>query len=212
VTRPAFPGGIWAVDFEYHPQGGKAGNPPAPLCMVAREVSSGITHSAWREELSAMPRPPFPTDRSALFLAYNAVAEAACLRALGWTYPANVLDLYAEFRNLTNGVPPPHGSGLLGAARFFGEASISADSKDCMRALILGGGPWTTEERRLILAYCESDVVALARLFARVGRGIDWPRALLRGRFGGTAAPHAASRRRRPEPLLAVPVQFGDRP
>jgi hypothetical protein len=52
-----------------------------------------------------------------------------------------------------------------------------------MRALILRGGPWTSQERQAILDYCESDVVALRRLLLAMLPNIDLGRALLRGRY-----------------------------
>ena len=50
------------------------------------------------------------------------------------------------------------------------------------------GGPWSEEERARILDYCQSDVDSLAQLFTRMALEIDFPRALLRGRFMKAAA------------------------
>ena len=52
----------------------------------------------------------------------------------------------------------------------------------------LRGGPWTPDERRALLDYCQSDVDALERLLARMDGGIDTPRALLRGQYMAAAA------------------------
>ena len=52
-----------------------------------------------------------------------------------------------------------------------------------MRDLILSRGPWTSEEQLALLDYCQSDVDALALLFEKMAPLIDWPRALLRGRY-----------------------------
>ena len=38
-----FPGGIYLVDFEFHPARGHEGNPPVPACLVVREWPSGRT-------------------------------------------------------------------------------------------------------------------------------------------------------------------------
>jgi hypothetical protein len=62
---------------------------------------------------------------------------------LGWPHPVHLLDLFAEFRCLTNGLRLPHGSGLLGALLHYGLPTIGGEQKDEMRDLILGGGPWT---------------------------------------------------------------------
>ena len=106
-----------------------------------------------------------------------------CFNVLGWTLPDNVLDLFAEFRCLTNGLRLAHGSGLLGALMHFGLPTIGGEQKDAMRDLILTGGPWSPAEQMAILDYCESDVVALAQLLSAMRDQIDWPRALLRGRY-----------------------------
>ena len=112
---------------------------------------------------------PFATDASTLFIAYNASAEMACFGALGWPPPVNILDLYAEFRNLTNGLPLPAGKGLLGALVYFGEPAMEATKKELMRDLILAGGPWSAAQQASILDYCEADVNALTRLYLRMG-------------------------------------------
>ena len=80
---PSYPGGVWLVDFEFHPAHGREGNPPAPVCMVAREIASGRTLRLWQDELARLPSAPFPTDASALFVAYYAPAEMSCFIAPG---------------------------------------------------------------------------------------------------------------------------------
>jgi hypothetical protein len=64
---------------------------------------------------------------------------------------------------------------------------MAAAEKDIMRALVLRGG-WSEQERSDILAYCEADVEALARLLPPMLCHIDLPRALLRGRYMAAAA------------------------
>lgn len=169
MSRPDFPGGLWCGDFEFHTGAGLAGNPLVPVCLVLHDLVTETTHRYWQDELAAMTRAPFPTDASALFVAYNAAAEMSCFQALGWQFPVNVLDLYVEFRNLTNGLPLPAGKGLLGALIYFGEPAMDAAKKDRMRDLILTGGPWSVEEQASILAYCDADVHALVRLYQRMG-------------------------------------------
>jgi DNA polymerase-1 len=57
-----------------------------------------------------------------------------------------------------------------------------------MRELVLTGGPWSSQDREDILAYCETDVVALADRLPAMWGYIDWPRALLRGRYMQTVS------------------------
>lgn len=168
-----FSSGTFAVDFEYRPRGGREGNPLEVVCAAMLHIESGRTQCWWQDELALLSSAPFPTDESALFLAYNASAEMACFAALGWSSPKSIVDLYAEFRNLTNGKNLPAGKGLLGALAYFGGATIGASEKDEMRDLILAGGPWSEEQKRAILAYCTSDVMALKTLFLKM-RGRLW--------------------------------------
>jgi DNA polymerase I len=128
------------------------------------------------------------SDRGDLFVAYYASAELGCFRALGWPKPANILDLYVEFRDRTNGLEPPAGSGLIGALTYFGLDTIGALEKDELRRLILAGGPWSDSDRSAILDYCASDIYALERLLLAMLPRVDLPRALLRGRFMAAAA------------------------
>ena len=176
---------IIVADFEFE-FGGQAGERPRPVCMVAKDLKSGQTWRVWRGEFT--PQPPFPIGPDALFVAYYASAEFGCFRALGWPAPINILDLFTEFRDRTNGLPTPAGSGLIGALVAFGLDTIAAQTKDAMRDLVLGGGPWSADERTAILDYCASDVAALERLLPAMLPGIDLPRALLRGRYMAAAA------------------------
>ncbi len=180
---PSFTDGTYLVDFEFHPASGREGNPPGPVCMVVREWPSGRTSRYWQGDLRRMATAPFPTGEKALCVAYYASAEMDCFHVLGWGYPTNVLDLFTEFRCLTNGLHPAHGSGLLGALMHYGLPSIGGEQKDSMRDLVLRGGPWGPDEERAILDYCETDVSALSILLTAMQGQIDWPRALLRGRY-----------------------------
>jgi DNA polymerase I len=176
---------VVAADFEFE-FGGHAGNRPRPVCMVAKDLRTGQTWRLWRGEFDTVP--PFPIGADALFVAYYASAELSCFRALSWPMPVNVLDLFVEFRNRTNGLSTPAGSGLLGALTYFGLDNIGAIEKDDKRSLVLRGGPWNHDERIAILNYCSGDVVALERLLPAMLPRIDVPRALLRGRYMAAAA------------------------
>jgi DNA polymerase I len=184
---------IVVADFEFEFGGhvsfedaSRSGERPRPVCMVAKELRSGETWRVFRGEFGAVP--PFPTGPDTLFVAFYASAELGCFRALGWPAPTRILDLFTEFRDRTNGLPTPAGSGLIGALVFFGLDHLGATEKDDMRALILRGGPWSESERGAILDYCASDVVALERLLPAMLPKIDLPRALLRGRYMAAAA------------------------
>jgi hypothetical protein len=176
---------VVAVDFEF---GGNEGDTPQVRCMVAKDLYSGQTFRFWEDELHRMDAAPFPVDGSTLWIAHYSSAEWNCFHALGWELPARVLDTFVEFRNMTNGLHLTSGAGLLGALSFFGIDGIDSREKDAMRDLALRGGPYTADERRVLLDYCESDVLALEKLLPRMEPYLDLPRALLRGRYMKAAA------------------------
>jgi hypothetical protein len=99
LDRLPFPQ-IWAVDFEFI---SRPGERPGPVCLVACELRSGELIRVWQDDLRRLHAPPYPTDSSALFVAYLASAELGCHLALGWSMPERILDLYAEQKAATNG-------------------------------------------------------------------------------------------------------------
>lgn len=176
---------VWLCDFEFRAPDGER---PQPVCMVAREWRSGRLIRLWRGELEALDGPPFDVGADSLFVAFYASAELGCFLALGWQMPARTLDLFAEFRNRTNGLPTPCGAGLLGALMYFGLDAMAGNEKDTMRELAQRAGPFDATEREALLDYCQADVDALARLLPVMLSKIDLPHALLRGRYMAAAA------------------------
>ncbi len=176
---------VWLVDFEFAAPSGAV---PKVRCLVALEYLSGRKIRLWADEIGGLAEPPYPIDEHALLIAYYASAEMGCHLALGWGLPCYVLDLFAEFRNMTNGLTTPCGAGLLGALTYFGLDAIDAADKDSMQQLALRDGDYSESEKLALLDYCESDVNALARLFPLMLTHIDLARALLRGRYMKAAA------------------------
>ena len=156
---------IWKADFEFN---GAGGDNPRPVCMVAQEHKTGKIITLWKDELQNLSEPPFGIGKNTLFVAYYASAELGCFKALGWKFPKNIVDLYAEFRCLTNGTELPAGKGLLGALVYFGIRGIEEVEKEEMRNLVLRGEPWTDKEKADILKYCASDVYALGYLIDKM--------------------------------------------
>jgi hypothetical protein len=184
---------IVAVDTEFNfgghntfEEASRSGERPRPKCVVAKELRTRQTWRIWHTERGS--RPPFPIGRDTLVIAYYASAELGCFRAWGWPNPANILDLYAEFRVRTNGLVTPAGSGLVGALTYFGLDTVGSQEKDSLRLLIIRGGQELERNREPVLDYCESDVDALTRLLPAMRSRIDMPRALLRGRYMAAAA------------------------
>ena len=156
--------------------------------MVARELHTGKENPplAWRA--SETMRRPLQHRPDAVFVAYFASAELGCFLELGWPLPVNVVDLFVEHRCETNGMPVTCGDGLIGALALRGLTHLDAGEKDAMRRLVLDNRTWSDAEQAAILNYCASDTTALAALLPRMAPTIDWPRALLRGRYMAAVA------------------------
>ena len=171
------------VDFEFTAIPGER---QVPLCCVAFELRSGRKFRIWQNEFGSAP--PYATGSDVLFVAYYASAELGCYRAIGWSMPPRVLDLYVEFRNHTNGRRGPAGSGLLGALAYFGlDTNPGIEKEDLQKAI--GSDVWQSRYTPAeIFDYCERDVLALQRLLLAMSPHIDLPRALLRGRYMAAAS------------------------
>ena len=183
---------VVVADFEFHFGGhasfedaNRSGERPRPVCMVAKELRSGQVWRLWEDEFG--PTAPFPTGADSAFIAYYASAEMGPFRSLGWQKPANILDLFVEFRNRTNGLTTPAGAGLVGALTYFGLDPYIVTAKT-LRLLALRGPPWSGSERQALLDYCATDTTALEQLLPAMLPRIDLPRALLRGRYMAAAA------------------------
>ena len=184
---------LWPVDTEFYPgaglaNGGREGDPPTPLCLVALEMRTGRIIRLWQDELGRFA--PYPLDSDNLFIGYLNSAEFGFHIARDWGQPACALDAYVEFRHYVNDGSVKSGDrekgfyGLAGALRYFCEDGIDTAHKTDMRDRILQGPPFTREERELILRYCESDVCALARLVQHIVPTIkSLPHAMMRAKF-----------------------------
>lgn len=162
--------------------------------MVAKCLLTGASIHLREDELQHCP---FACLDDELFIAYFAPAKSSCFAALGWPRPQHMLDLYVEFRCLTNGrLPKVKSSGkgkrktrhaLINAMTYFGLSTLGSEEKDEMRDLAIRG-PRTAQEWQDLLVYCETDVDALALLLPKLlefGQysSQDLQRALLRGLF-----------------------------
>ena len=176
---------IWAVDFEF---AAHEGENPRPLCVVAHDLLSGQRVRRWLTDAEEQAC-PYSTGPDDLFLAYYASAEIGCHLELGWPVPQRIIDLCAEFKLQTSGLDLPNGRGLVGALLHHGlNGSFDAREKKSMQELAARGGPYDSEDRLALLDYCESDVVALAKLWSVMSPDIDTPRALIRGRYMASLA------------------------
>jgi DNA polymerase-1 len=168
---------IWLADFEFHQLPGER---PTPICMVAMEFRTGKTIRLFDPFPKTLP---FNQSGDNLFVAYFAPAELSCYLALAWPFPANVLDLYAEFRLSRSGLTTLLGFDLLGAQAHFKIECIESAEKASMRDLAKRGGPFTNSEIAALIEYCATDVVALTRLLPAMAPCLDFPRCLIRGQY-----------------------------
>jgi hypothetical protein len=169
---------IVLVDFEFN---GKEGNRPNVVCLVAHELRSGRRFRIWHDQLGT--EPPYRCDDKTLFVAYYASAELTCHLQLGWPMPNNVLDLFTEFRRLTNNSSDRQpAAGLLDALDHFKLDSIDARAKEFWRDTVLRGEPWMPGEHGGIFDYCETDVEALKKLLPVMPLP-NFCRSLLRGNY-----------------------------
>lgn len=174
---------VWASDFEFT---AAPGENPRPICAVFRNLKTGEERRSWFADDGLSP--PVVFGQQSLFVAYYASAEIGCFLELGWAVPPHILDLFTEFRCLTNGLAPPDGASLIGALRHFGLEWTGAAEKESMRSLAIRGGPFTCDEKTALLDYCAADVVGCEQLYAAMQDRIDLPRARLRGRYMAAVA------------------------
>ena len=176
---------IWVIDFEF---GQSKDLLPEIRCMTAHEMRSGERAAFWEDTLLEMPEAPFDLGEDALVVVFYGLAEINCFAQLGWRYPENLIDLYAECRCKWNGVQL-EGSGLINFAKRLGVIAPDEVHKDGMRSLALRGGSYSEEEKSDLIGYCEEDVATTAGVFRGL-TGMGWfgtpervGQALLRGKY-----------------------------
>jgi hypothetical protein len=137
------------VDFEFN--GGERnprseGNRPNVVCLVAHELRSGRRFRLWHDQIGL--KPPYRIDAKTLFVAFYASAELICHLSKGWPLPVNILDLFIEFRRMTNhsGERQPSAS-LLAALNYFKLDSIEAQSKEHCATSSSAAGPGLRKRR-----------------------------------------------------------------
>ena len=176
---------VITLDFEFVAEDGER---PRPICLVAKSLKTGAETKLWIVE-GVQCR--LPAGQEYLYVAYFASAEWNCFLSLGWDLPARIIDLYPEYRRMTNGAvgyTTRSGYGLLAAADAFGVTTMDTNHKTDMRELIMSGGPWSPEQQNDILKYCAHDVTITTNLFRQMWPKIATDRlaltqALLRGRY-----------------------------
>ena len=185
---------VWVVDTEFvagtpTPQGEPVpnGEPVVPVCLVAQELHSGKAVTLALNHEGQEADNPLPGGADILHVVYTATAEMGFYLSLGWTLPQNVLDLWAERRNLTNGLLDstyqPIDTSLVGTCSDYGLVHTATERKELMRNRVMQGFPFRESEMGEIVEYCHDDVRMLASLTEAMLPQIEsLPQAVHRGR------------------------------
>ena len=158
---------VISVDSEYR---FTDGNPPSVVCFVYQDIKTGEVWNCTKpEDILDLP---FPHDH-AVFIVFNAVAEASCWLAWNIPLPVKVIDLWVEFKNLTqDGIKREKGYySLLNCCHRLGveqQYIISEEQKEHFRDLIIHQTEYSDRDMQQILDYCKSDVVVTGKLLRPV--------------------------------------------
>jgi hypothetical protein len=172
---------IWVCDWEFN---GADGDIKSPVCLTATELRTNRLVRLWADQLG--DRAPYALDKDSLFIAYFASAEFSCHLALGWPLPETVLDLFTQFRARMNSDPViVDGNGEINALNEFRIDNMGQAVKDANRDFILALNQWicAPEDRQRVLDYCQRDTDDTVKLFYAMAPRIEWPYALIRGRY-----------------------------
>lgn len=172
---------VWLIFFDFH---STPGEQPLPTGFLAFELRSNrLIHLTLTD--SAPSHPPFDIDSDSLFIAYDASVMLSCFLSLGWLMPCRVLDLYAEFRCLTNGIVTPDQASFKHALAF---AGLSCPGLNLCEKSIGQNLCRLPDEPDALFKKTQLHVEALLRLFERMKKEIDLPRALFRGQHARAVA------------------------
>lgn len=166
---------VWVVKFEFNAEKGEL---PNVNCLVAHELGSGQILRFSRDELVLLKQAPYAIDNESLFVSFFASAAFMCHLSLNWPLPKQVLDLFVEFRNHTNGMSLPCGTGLIGALLYFG---LDFSTQNTAINLDFNSHNFR-ENKQLCIVHCEANVIAFRKLLHKMDEHFDMPRALSRGR------------------------------
>jgi len=161
------------------------------VCVVAHEWPSGRRWRVWLDD-NQKQELFLPCGEDTLWVSYVATAELRSMLAVAHRLPMRVLDLYVENRWLNNFQESGEERkrkqdekffSLPATLRRFGCESMAAEEKATMIELILRGGPYTEQQTKDIIDYCESDVNGLDALLSKMLPRLDIRRAIARGTY-----------------------------
>ena len=118
----------------------------------------------FEDELLVFKQPPFDTGSRSLFIAFYAPAEFSCFLELGWEFPSNTVDLYAEYRLLRCGMGGEKAFSLVGALRHFNLDRFIPEEKHQWRELAIRGVLTRKRSEKALPDYCQEDVDATCKI------------------------------------------------
>lgn len=154
-----------------------------PLCLAALSAQTGEVVDGWADSLPQIA--PFP--REALVVVFDAPSAFACFGAVGWRRPKYLIDLFAEFRNATNGQAVK--CDFSDALAWFGLPDLSYGERCFLAALDRQHDPHTTEDREKMTALAANCAAVLPALFDRCLSNVKPRFARLRGSSLGRQQP-----------------------
>ena len=147
---------IIAVDSEYRP---KEGGIVDVVCFVYQDlITKEVFHCRNKEDVLMLP---WDHDE-AVYVVFNAFAEAQCWLAWDIPLPYRIIDLWVENKNLIqDGVGKPKGFfSLLSVSQrhnIDGVLVMTEEEKEANRKLIMDREDYTETQMKKILKYCEDD-------------------------------------------------------
>ena len=152
---------IYILDTEYQQDIDEKGERPKVICIVYKGVKSQKVFKHFGAELNKLPP---GTTKKTLFVAYNAVAEAQCFKALNIKLPKHWWDVFVENKKLYQGrIAAGKGAfGLIRTAKRYGIECMSEDLKAYNIDRILNDPTHPIDD---IVDYCLDDVLTTEKVF-----------------------------------------------
>lgn len=163
------------------------GHPPKMHCWAAKVVGdSGHILSGPPDKLKEYVS--WLTDPETLWVFFYACADISAILYAGYPAPTNVLDLFAEYRCLTNSTHKSPRAGLLQVMEAYGlkDAPLAENEAEYKKGMqvLAGTTPYLTGmEFEVLVSYCKEDTQKTAELFTCMRPQITLSQARLRGRY-----------------------------
>ena len=163
---------VISVDSEYR---FTEGNSPSVVCFVYQDIKTGESFNC--TSAADILDLPWPHDE-AVYIVFNATAEASCWLVWNIPLPGYVIDLWAEYKNLIqDGIKREKGYySLLNCCHRIGVEKkyiMSEEQKEHFRDLIIHQTEYSDREMQQILDYCKADVVVTGKLLPLVLNHIE---------------------------------------